>query len=90
MFSPDPERPWNGTIVDTPAGPITATADTLAGYLFDTIHIGEQFVVSGGVRWERYETTYVPVLPAVPLGRTDEEVTWRAGVTYKPIPELSL
>jgi catecholate siderophore receptor len=90
LFNPDPERPWVGTIVDTPGGPITATADTLAAYLFDTIHIGEQLLLSGGLRWERYETTFVPVLPTAPLGRTDEEVTWRAGITYKPIEELSI
>ena len=90
LFNPDPERPWNGTIVDTPGGPITATADTLAGYLFDTIHIGERFILSGGVRWERYETSYVPVLSAAPLGRTDKEVTWRAGLTYTPLERLSL
>ncbi|HEY6816759.1 MAG TPA: TonB-dependent siderophore receptor [Croceibacterium sp.] len=90
MFDPNPERPWVGTIVDTPGGPITATGDTLAAYLFDTIHFSEKLLFSGGLRWERYETTFVPVAPAASLGRTDEEVTWRAGLTYKPVEQLSL
>lgn len=90
LFDPDPERPWDGTVVDAPGGPVTATGDTLAAYLFDTIHFSEQLLFSGGLRWERYETTFVPVLPAVALGRTDEEVTWRAGLTYKPVDRLSL
>lgn len=90
LFDPDPERPWVGTIVDTPGGPVTATGDTLAAYLFDTVHFTDKLLFSGGLRWERYETTFVPVLPAEPLGRTDEEVTWRAGLTYKPVEQLSL
>ena len=90
LFDPDPTRPWNGTIVDTPGGPVTASAETLATYLFDTIRFSEQLLFSGGLRWERYKSTFSPAASAVTFARTDESVTWRAGLTYKPIERLSL
>lgn len=90
LFEPNPRRPWNGTIVDTPGGPVRASADTLAAYLFDTVHLSEQLLLTGGVRWERYEAAFTPVAPATERARTDETVTWRAGVTFKPVPQLSL
>jgi len=90
LFNPDAHRPWVGTIVDTPGAVVTASGDTLAAYLFDTIHLSEKFLFSGGLRWERYETTFAAAPPAAPLGRTDKTLTWRAGITYKPIPRLSL
>jgi catecholate siderophore receptor len=93
LYDPDPTRPYTGTIVDTPGAIVRAKADTLAAYLFDTIHFSDQFLLSGGIRWERYESAYrpAPATPPVPdLDRVDETVTWRAGITYKPVPNVSL
>jgi catecholate siderophore receptor len=90
LYDPDPRRPWTGTIVDTPGGLVTATGDTLAAYLFDTVHFSEQLLFTGGLRWERYEATFAAAPPAAPLGRTDKTLTWRAGLTFKPVPRLSL
>ncbi|WP_324806535.1 TonB-dependent siderophore receptor [Sphingomonas sp. LY29] len=88
LFDPDPNRPWIGTIVDTPGGPIRASADTLAAYLFDTVHFSEKLLLSGGLRWERFKSAFDAVAPSPELGRTDETLTWRAGLTYKPISNL--
>lgn len=90
LFNPDPTRPWVGTVVDTPNSLVRAKADTLAAYLFDTIHFSEQLLFSGGLRWEKFDSTFIPAAPAARLGRSDENVTWRAGVTYKPVPSVSL
>ena len=90
LFDPDPERPWAGTIVGTPGAVVTASGDTIAAYLFDTVHLSEQLLVTGGLRWERYKATFAGAPPAAPLGRTDETLTWRAGVTWKPVERLSL
>lgn len=90
LFNPDPRRPWIGTVIDTPGGPVTANADTLAAYLFDTVHFSEQLLFSGGLRWERYESAFDPVGAVAPFERVDKHVTWRAGITYKPLPRLSL
>lgn len=90
LFDPDPERPWDGTITDTPGGPIRARADTVAAYLFDTITISDQLLVTGGMRWEEYKSRFVAAAPAEPLSRTDRNLTWRSGITYKPVRRLSL
>lgn len=90
LFDPDPERPWTGTIVDTPNGLVTAEADTLAAYLFDTIHFTDSLLFTGGLRWERYEALFDPAGPTGPFERVDKHVTWRAGLTWKPVERLSL
>ena len=90
LFDPDPTRPWNGTIEDIPGAVVRAKADSIAAYLFDTIDITDQLLVSGGLRYEHYETEFIGAPPAVPLGRTDNNLTWRAGVTWKPVQRLSL
>jgi catecholate siderophore receptor len=47
------------------------------------------------VRYERFEVDYIGLpstaepIPA-PLSRTDTIFSWRAGATYKPLPDLSL
>jgi catecholate siderophore receptor len=89
LFDPDPERPWTGTIVDTPGAVVRATAETVAAYLFDTVHFSEEFLFSGGLRWERYRSSFAGAPPEPKFERTDRHVTWRAGVTYKPTPTLS-
>ena len=90
LFDPDPTRPWTGTIVDTPGSVVRAEADTLAAYLFDTVHLSEQLLFTGGLRWERYESAFAPAGAAAPFERVDKHLSWRAGLTYKPVPRLSL
>lgn len=95
LFEPDPERPYTGTIVDTPGEIVRAGADSVAAYLFDTVHLSEQFLVTGGLRWERYKSEFRPAPSQItatvgPIGRTDRTLTWRAGMTYKPVRGLSV
>lgn len=95
IFNPDPKRPWNGTIADRPGEVVRASAESAAAYLFDTIHLNEQFLVSGGVRWERYKSEFRPAPSQISatvgnIERTDKTITWRAGATYKPVQGLSL
>ena len=42
------------------------------------------------MRWEHYKSRFAAAAPAAPLGRTDRNLTWRAGMTYKPVRRLSL
>ena len=93
IFNPDPERPWVGTIVDTPGDIVRAEADTIAAYVFDTIHFSEQLLVTGGLRWEQNKSEFKPApsqTTLVDIKRKDDYLTWRAGLTYKPVPNLSL
>ena len=95
LFDPDPERPWIGTIVDLPGQVVRAKANTVAAYLFDTVHFSERFLFTGGLRWENNKSWFDPapsqITAAVqPIKRDDTYLTWRAGLTYKPVPNLSL
>jgi len=90
LFDPDPERPWVGVVEDIPGAVVRARADTVAAYLFDTITLSEQLLVTGGLRWEHYKSRFAAAAPAAPLGRTDRNLTWRAGITFKPVRRLSL
>ena len=98
LFDPDPERPWVGTIVDLPGEVVRAKADTVAAYVFDTAHLSEQFLVTGGLRWEHYKSEFTPAPSQIianpvttgPVERTDNNLTWRFGLTYKPMRSLSL
>jgi catecholate siderophore receptor len=94
LFDPDPTRPYNGTI--EPSGfTARAKADSIAGYLFDTITLSEQWLVSGGLRYDRFEVDFIG-LPSnaepnpAPLARTDNIWSWRAGVTFKPVESFNL
>lgn len=93
LFDPDPTRPYAGTIADVPNGIVRARGDTLAAYLFDTVQFSESLLFSGGLRWERFDGAFIPApsqTPNAPRERTDEFLTWRAGLTFKPIRTLSL
>jgi len=95
LFDPDPERPWDGTIVDLSGEVVHAKADTVAAYLFDTAYLSDKFLISGGLRWEHNKSEFDPapsqITPTVgPIDRSDSYLTWRAGITYKPIPTLSI
>jgi len=94
LFDPDPTRPYDGVIA--PSGfTARAEADSVAAYLFDTLTLSPQWLLTGGLRYERFEVDYIG-LPTrsdpdpTPLARTDHIVSWRAGLTYKPTPSLSL
>lgn len=95
LFDPDPERPWVGTVTDLPGEVVRAKTDTVAAYVFDTIHFSDQWLVTGGLRWEHNESEFDPApsqLSATvqPIERSDSYLTWRAGLTYKPVPSLSI
>ena len=95
IFDPDPDRAWDGTIVDQPGQVVRAKADTIAAYVFDTAYFGEQFLLTGGLRWEQNKSEFDPAPSQItstvgPIDRKDSYLTWRAGITYKPAKNLSI
>ena len=93
LFDPNPGRPWFGDVVDLPGEVVRAKADTVAAYVFDTMHFSDQFLLTGGLRWEQNKSEFHPAPSQTTLAdieRKDSYLTWRAGVTYKPVPSLSL
>ena len=94
--NPDPsERPLGPMPenVGNP-GPSEARVDTVALYVFDNIALTERWEVNGGVRWESYDVDY-QLLNLTTTERTDlssdgDELSWQAGLVYKPRPNMSL
>ncbi len=92
LYNPDPFAPYPGPIVRS--GAFTdATANSQAAYAFDTVSFGPQWEVTGGLRWDRFDVDYTSMAVtgvATDLGRTDDMVSWRGGVVYKPRPNGSI
>jgi catecholate siderophore receptor len=78
---------------------------TAAVYAFDTIKLNEQWSVNGGVRAEHYSTTTNAVAastattyPTLPVGtlvgsrlkKSDDLLSWKAGVLFKPASNGSI
>ncbi|TWI61521.1 catecholate siderophore receptor [Pseudoduganella lurida] len=96
LYAPNPRAlltGWNDT--RTGAG-TRGTTDTQAFYLFDTVKIGEQWIVSGGVRADHYDTDYLSTtltgttLTATTLNANDTLTTGKLSVLYKPTPNSSV
>jgi catecholate siderophore receptor len=99
LLDPDDEQPFSG------AGYITSIVHTrsrsIGAYFIDTMKLGRLFELSGGVRWDRFNTGYNLYQPAPPAGgtvtsavppisRLDEQPSYRAAIVYKPSTRGSL
>jgi catecholate siderophore receptor len=92
LFHPDPNAPYTGPITRTGAR-TESTADTVALYANDTVKLNERWEITGGLRWDRFDIEYKSVAvdgAVTPFERTDEMLSWRAGMVYKPLPNGSL
>jgi len=71
---------------------------TAAIYAFDTLKFNEQWSINGGLRYEHYKTNYFSLsAPAADglqtgttLGKSDNLLTGKLGVVYKPAPNGSI
>lgn len=93
LLNPNEEQPFSGT------GYISSIVHTksksIGVYFVDTIKLGRLFELSGGVRWDRFDTGYNLYQPTPPAGgaataavpsinRVDEQPSYRAAFVYKP------
>lgn len=99
LLDPNEAQPFGGN------GYITSVVHTKARsvglYFVDTMKLGRLFELSGGVRWDRFDTDYnlyAPTPPAggtvtaavAPISRLDEQPNYRAAFVYKPSTHGSL
>lgn len=95
LYNPDPSAPYSGPITRTGAR-TEGRADTGAVYVSDTMKLGERWQVTGGLRWDHFDMEFDSVASiadggaVTPFERTDEELSWRAGVVFKPRPNGSV
>jgi catecholate siderophore receptor len=93
LLNPNEAQPFGGT------GYVTSIVHTKSKsvglYFVDTAKLGRFFEVSGGVRWDRFDTDYnlqAPTPPAggtvtaavPPLSRLDEQPSYRGALVFKP------
>lgn len=65
-------------------------ARTIAVYAMDTAKIGEQWEVVGGIRYDRFDAETKIPSTRTELERTDNLVSWRGALVYKPVQNVSL
>jgi catecholate siderophore receptor len=93
LLNPNVDQPFGGT------GYITSIVHTKSKsvglYFVDTLKLGRLFELSGGVRWDRFDTGYnlyqptppaggTVTAPVAPISRIDEQPTYRAALVFKP------
>lgn len=92
LYNPDPYQPWNGVSYRTGAK-TEVTAESMALYTIDTLKLTENWELTAGGRWDRFDTGVDTVSVTgftVPMSRQDDTFSWRAGVVYKPVEEGSI
>ncbi|MCG3111234.1 MAG: TonB-dependent siderophore receptor [Candidatus Manganitrophus sp. SB1] len=92
LYNPNPDDPYPASLRRTGAKN-DATGKSLALFLFDTLHIGERWEVTGGLRWDYFDLDYQSRAAdgaVTPFERTDRMLSWRTGIVFKPAPNGSL
>jgi catecholate siderophore receptor len=99
LLDPNEAQPFGGT------GYITSIVHTKSKsvglYFVDTVKLSKLFEITGGVRWDRFDTDYnlaAPTPPAggtvtaavAPISRLDEQPSYRAALVFKPSTNGSL
>lgn len=88
LYNPNPSDPWTGTKV---RGAVTSnTTDTKAVYGFDSIEIGDKWLVNLGLRWDDYSVDGVASTGASVAEASWDFVNYQVGVVYKPTRQTSV
>jgi len=88
------DRPL-GPMPPNTGNPSETQADTVALYAFDTIAFTEQWQLAAGVRWDHADIdfdqrSYTSGARLADLSKTEEDVNWHAGITFKPVENGSV
>ncbi len=90
---PDPYRAIPSPVARTGAFN-AADSSTVALYAFDTIRFGDQFELTGGVRWDSFDLTYNQINAAHALTArfesSDQAFSYRIGAVWHPVADASL
>ena len=87
IFTPDPDSPVTGFAPARTGASSTGRSDTVALYAFDSVELNNRWNVSGGLRWEHYDTDFrsVDALGAstADLEASDALVSGKVGVLFR-------
>ena len=88
LYNPNPSDPWTGTIVK---GAVASTLTETTGlYAFDSIAIGEQWIVNLGVRYDDYRVENPYAVAPIPRQASWDFVNYQLGLTWKPTRNTSV
>ncbi len=93
LVNPNTGQAFSGTQYITSI--VHTKSESVGVYFVDTVKLGRLFELSGGVRWDRFDTGYnlwqptppaggTATAPVAPISRVDEQPTYRAAFVYKP------
>jgi len=91
LLDPDPNEAFPGHQTTIRQKPVTRT-NTLSGYIIDTIDVGDQWSVIGGVRFDDFRAKFDQDFGATTqhFKHTDDVASPRAAVVYKPVENTSI
>jgi len=92
LFNPNPHARYNGVISHNGARQ-EAEVQSAAVFLFDKARIGDHWEINGGVRYDHLDTDYTSRDAAgqtTNLERSDDMVSWRAALVFKPVETGSI
>ncbi|MGH7026935.1 TonB-dependent receptor [Brevundimonas sp.] len=69
-----------------------SNVESVSAYVQDQISLSEQFEIVAGLRYDRFDITGTDLQPNPdrPFARTDDKVSPRLGLIYKPKPTVSI
>jgi catecholate siderophore receptor len=93
LLNPMTQQPFSGIGYITSI--VHTKAESVGVYFVDTVKLGNFFEISGGVRWDRFDTGYnlwqpappaggTVTAPVAPISRVDEQPSYRAAFVFKP------
>jgi catecholate siderophore receptor len=88
LANPNPADPFSGT--GTVASVTHTKSDSVGLYFVDTVHLGRMFDLSGGIRWDYFDTNYNLYVPGSstgnigPLDQVVHQPSYRAAFVFKP------
>ena len=97
LVSPNPREPFTATST-APRLIADTSADSVAVYGLDTLKFSPQWQLMAGLRWDQFDVDYAATRYAVSggvtsteaLSRTDDKVSYRLGLIYKPRESASV
>ena len=93
LQNPNTGQPFSG--IQYISSIVHTKSESVGIYFVDTVKLGRLFELSGGVRWDRFDTGYnlwqptpptggTVTAPVAPISRVDEQPSYRAAFVYKP------
>jgi catecholate siderophore receptor len=94
FFAPDPNLAPLGPMAPNTGNPSETEIKNIAVYVVDTLKLSEQWAITAGVRRDDVDVDYqlltLTTGATERLSRSDDEVTYQAAVTFKPVTDGTL